>query len=64
METTSGPQRKKKQDGEMDDETCMKGFWDFIIHVTYNQRVPEADPFLILVAHLVKYPGPQRQSSF
>lgn len=26
METTSGPQRKKKQDGEMDDETCMKGF--------------------------------------
>lgn len=33
----------KEEDGEMDDETCMKGLWDFIIHVTYNPRIPETD---------------------
>lgn len=37
--------KKKRKDGEMDDETCMKGLWDFIIHVTHNQRIPEADSF-------------------
>lgn len=37
--------KEEKKDGEMDDETCMKGLWDFIIHVTYNQRIPEADSF-------------------
>lgn len=37
--------KKKKEDGEMDDETCMKGLWVFIIHVTYNPRIPESDSF-------------------
>lgn len=43
-----------------------KGLWDFIIHVTNNQRIPEADSFFpSIVAHFEKrkekkkkkYPG-------
>ena len=47
-----------KKVGEMDDETCTKGWGDFIIHVTYNRRIPEADSFFPS-SWLVfeKYPG-------
>lgn len=42
-EKHQGHKETWKKDGEMDDETCMKGLWDFIIHVTYNRKIPETD---------------------